>query len=235
MIFKCYFQLGKTCEPRKRPEEYESIAELAGYSATKKIPVHSHTAEIVSQAPEEPKRHKKPAQQKSDPKPKNAPKSRLEKRLEKQVQEAQKQPSVNETIANNIKESPQILSKPFTELKIEEPEQGKCPDCNKTMPVSNLELHQIHCARLRRERPKPVENDKPKKDKMKKQKKAHQRNGSTTQKSDYTSQNQDFLIRFYRISKNTKDPALEKDYDDDDALLEAAMASGKGSSRILNQ
>jgi len=73
------------------------------------------------------------------------------------------------------------------------------------MPLSNLELHQIHCARLRRERPQPVENDKPKKDKMKKQKKVHQ-----------------------RISKNTKDPALEKDYDDEDALLEAAMASGKG-------
>jgi len=86
------------------------------------------------------------------------------------------------------------LSKPFTELKIEEPEQGTCPICSKTMPLSNLELHQIHCARLMRERPQPVENDKPKKDKMKKQKKAHQ-----------------------RISKNTKDPALEKDYDDDDA------------------
>ena len=39
---------------------------------------------------------------------------------------------------------------------------------------------------------------------------------------------QSLLIRFGRITKNTKDPALEKDYDDDDALLAAAMASGKG-------
>jgi hypothetical protein len=189
----------------KAYEEYENIAELAGYSATKKIPVHSHTAEIDVQVPDEPKRPKKPAQPKNEPKPKNIPKSKLEKRLEKQVQEAQAKPTVNEIIAKNIKESPQILSKPFTELKIEEPEQGTCPICGKTMPLSNLELHQIHCARLRRERPQPVENDKPKKDKMKKQKKVHQ-----------------------RISKNTKDPALEKDYDDEDALLEAAIASGKG-------
>ena len=189
----------------KACEEYENIAELAGYSATKKIPVHSHTAEIDVQVPDEPKRPKKPAQPKNEPKPKNIPKSKLEKRLEKQVQEAQAKPTVNEIIAKNIKESPQILSKPFTELKIEEPEQGTCPICSKTMPLSNLDLHQIHCARLRRERPQPVENDKPKKDKMKKQKKAHQ-----------------------RISKNTKDPALEKDYDDEDALLDAAMASGKG-------
>ena len=43
------------------------------------------------------------------------------------------------------------------------------------------------------------------------------------------------LIRFGRITKNTKDPALEKDYDDDDALLAAAMASGKELYSNLNQ
>lgn len=173
-IFQINFTLEKACE------EYESISEQAGYSATNKLPLHSHTTKIASQAPDEPKRPKKPAQPKNDPKPKNinSSKSKLEKRLEKQVQEAQAKPTVSEIIANNIKQSSQILSKPFTELKIEEPEQGKCPDCNKNMPVSNLELHQIHCARLRRERPKPVENDKTKKDQMKKQKKIHQREES---------------------------------------------------------
>ena len=33
------------------------------------------------------------------------------------------------------------------------------------------------------------------------------------------------MIPFNRISKNTKDPTLEKEYDDDDALLDAAISS----------
>ena len=46
---------------------------------------------------------------------------------------------------------------------------------------------------------------------------------------------QSLLIRFGRITKNTKDSALEKDYDDDDALLAAAMASGKELYSNLNE